>query len=51
MAGLSKKYDKYQSQARGLLQQHWDTVEKLATYLFENRSASRDQIVAIIDGP
>lgn len=51
MAGLSKKYDKYQLQARGLLQQHWDTVEKLATYLFENLSASRDQIVAIIDGP
>jgi hypothetical protein len=50
IAGLSKKYDLYQSQARDLLQQHWDTVERLATYLFANRSASPHQVVAIIGG-
>lgn len=51
IAGLSRKYDLYQSQARDLLKQHWTTVERLATYLFTNRSASRDQVVAIIDAP
>lgn len=50
-AGLSKKYNLYQSQARDLLQKHWDTVEKLAKYLFANRSATRDQVVAIIGCP
>jgi len=47
-AGLSKKYDRYQSQARELLENHWNTVERLAEYLCANYSASPDMIVTIM---
>ncbi|ELB2790462.1 hypothetical protein O4H51_05305 [Aeromonas hydrophila] len=48
IASLSKKYDLYQSQARELLEKHWDTVERVAMYLFANRSASPHQVATII---
>jgi hypothetical protein len=35
MAGLSKKYDFYELQARELLQKHWASVDRLANYLYE----------------
>ena len=50
IAGLSKKHDLYQSQAREVLEKHWDTVERLATYLWANRSASPYQVATIIGG-
>lgn len=50
IAGLSRKYDLYQAQARDLLGKHWNTVERLATYLFANRSASPHQVARIIAG-
>ncbi len=49
-AGLSKKYDLYQSRARELLEKHWDTVERLSAYLFKNQSANPDQIATVIGG-
>lgn len=50
IAGLSKKYDFYQLQARELLEQHWIIVDRLAEHLFANHSARPDQVVAIIGG-
>lgn len=48
LAGLSKKYDHYEAQARDLLKLHWPTVDHLAKYLFEKISATPDQVLAII---
>lgn len=48
MAGLSKKYDLHQAQAREILEKHWDAVERVATYLFSNGSATPGQVAAII---
>ena len=49
-AGLSINSAMYETQARVLLEKHWDTVERLASYLFSNQMASPDQVSTIIIG-
>ncbi|MDH5231603.1 MAG: hypothetical protein OEY38_16195 [Gammaproteobacteria bacterium] len=49
MAGLSSKYDFHQNSAREILNQEWETVERLTAYLFENHSADPSKMAEIID--
>jgi hypothetical protein len=49
-AGLSINSAMYETQARVLLEKNWDTVERLASYLFSNQMSSPDQVSTIILG-
>lgn len=47
-AGLSHKYDFHHDDARNILEQKWDVVNRLADHLFEVKSMTAEDIVVFI---
>jgi hypothetical protein len=47
-AGMSTKFDRAEADVREVLKSKWDSVERLANFLYEKCEASVDQILAVI---
>lgn len=47
-AGLSRKFDQLEAQARQILEANWPAVESLASYLYEHARADPSVIEAIL---